>query len=118
MLGSLSLIWLIVIFVVSAGVVWLAGTWLSDTTEILSSRFHLGQAMGGIILLAVSTNLPETAITASAALHHNIGVAIGNLLGGVAIQTWCWRFWILHWKVSALCRIELPLSAWCWRPRW
>jgi cation:H+ antiporter len=65
----------------------LAGTWLSDSTDVLSSRLHLGQALGGVILLASSTNLPEMAITASAALHHNIGVAIGNLLGGIAIQT-------------------------------
>lgn len=87
MFASLSLIWLIAIFLGAAAIVWFAGTWLSDSTDVLSSRLHLGQALGGIILLAISTNLPEIAITASAALHHNIGVAIGNLLGGIAIQT-------------------------------
>lgn len=87
MFASLSLIWLIAIFIGAAAIVWIAGTWLSNSTDVLSSRLHLGQALGGIILLAISTNLPEIAITASAALHHNIGVAIGNLLGGIAIQT-------------------------------
>ena len=32
--------------------------------------------------LAVATNLPETAIVCSAALAHNLGIAIGNILGG------------------------------------
>jgi cation:H+ antiporter len=64
-----------------------AGIRLSDITEILSSRFGLGEALGGLILLAIVTNLPEIAITASASLSHNIGVAVGNILGGVAIQT-------------------------------
>ncbi|HEY0564360.1 MAG TPA: hypothetical protein VGC88_02185, partial [Terriglobales bacterium] len=87
MFASLSLMWLLLIFVGAAAVVWIAGIWLSDSTDVLSSRFGLGQALGGIILLAISTNLPELAITASAALHHDLGVAIGNLLGGIAIQT-------------------------------
>jgi cation:H+ antiporter len=66
---------------------WAAGIWLSDTTDTLSSRFHLGQALAGTILLAVGTNLPEIAITSTAAIHHNLGIAVGNLLGGIAIQT-------------------------------
>lgn len=87
MLDHLSVPVLALIFIAGAGVVWAAGIWLSDTTDIISSRFHLGQALGGIILLAIGTNLPEVAITASAALRHNLGIAIGNLLGGIAIQT-------------------------------
>jgi len=87
LLDHLSVPVLALIFIAGAGVVWAAGVWLSDTTDIISSRFHLGQALGGIILLAIGTNLPELAITVSAALRHNLGIAIGNLLGGIAIQT-------------------------------
>lgn len=87
MLQSLSIVALVSIFTVAAAVVWGAGIWLSDTTDALSSRFHLGQALSGTILLAVGTNLPEIAITSTAAVHHNLGIAVGNLLGGIAIQT-------------------------------
>ena len=87
MFSGLSLLWLIVLFGVAALITWAAGIWLSDTTDILASRFGLGQALGGIILLAISTNLPEIVITFTAALRHDLGIAIGNLIGGIALQT-------------------------------
>ncbi len=87
MFSGLSLPILLLIFVAGAIVVWVAGTQLSNTTDTISSRFHLGEALGGLIFLAIATNLPEIAITVSAALSHNLGIAIGNILGGIAIQT-------------------------------
>jgi cation:H+ antiporter len=78
---------LLVIFLACAGAIWVAGVQLSNTTDVLSERLHLGVALGGVILLAVATNLPELAITASAALAHQLDVAVGNILGGIAIQT-------------------------------
>jgi cation:H+ antiporter len=85
--SSLPFIALVAIFIVAAAVIWIAGVQLSNTTAILSDRFGLGQAMGGLIVLAFVTNLPEIAITATAALNHNVGIAVGNILGGIAIQT-------------------------------
>jgi cation:H+ antiporter len=85
--SSLGLPVLLLIFAAAAVGVWLAGVQLSSTTDVLSVRLGLGQALGGLLLLAVATNLPEIAITASAALRHDLGIAIGNILGGIAIQT-------------------------------
>ena len=87
MFGSLSLPWLILLFLAAAVAIWLAGIKNSDTTDVLSERLGLGQALGGLILLAIATNLPEIAITFTAAVSHNLGLAIGNILGGIAIQT-------------------------------
>lgn len=87
MFNSLSLPIVLLIFVVAAAAIWIAGIQLSNTADVLSSRLGLGEALGGLILLAIATNLPEIAITTSAALQHNLGIATGNILGGIAIQT-------------------------------
>lgn len=86
-LSSLSLPLLLILFAGAALAVWLAGVKLSNATDIISSRFGLGQALGGLILLAIVTNLPEIAITLSGALHHQLDLAVGNILGGIGVQT-------------------------------
>jgi cation:H+ antiporter len=85
--SGLGLAPLVLIFAVAAGAVWVAGIHLSGSTDVLDTRLGLGEALGGAILLAVATNLPEIAIVVSAALSHSLGIAIGNILGGIAIQT-------------------------------
>jgi cation:H+ antiporter len=85
--SSLPLGLLLAIFAASAVAIWIAGIELSRQTDVLSTRLHLGAALGGLILLALATNLPEVAITVSAALSGEVGVAVGNILGGIAIQT-------------------------------
>ena len=87
MFDTLPLSLLVLFFVGAATAVWLAGIRLSDATDALAQRFGLGEVLGGMILLAVVTNLPEIAITVSAALHHRLGIAVGNILGGIALQT-------------------------------
>jgi cation:H+ antiporter len=86
-LGSLPLAALVAVFAGAAAVVWVAGIQLSNTTDVLATRLGLGEALGGLILLAFATNLPEVAITVTAALAGQLGIAIGNILGGIAIQT-------------------------------
>jgi cation:H+ antiporter len=85
--SGLPLPLLVLIFLAGAGAVWLAGVHLSNATDVLSRRLGLGEALGGVILLAIATNLPEIAITVSAAAARSFELAIGNILGGIAIQT-------------------------------
>ncbi len=87
MFASLGLPQLLGIFTVAAVAIWVAGIKLSNTTDVLSHRLGFGSALGGVIVLAIATNLPEIAIVVSAAAANNIGVAVGNILGGIAIQT-------------------------------
>jgi cation:H+ antiporter len=75
------------VFVAGAVATWIAGTALSKTTDVIDRRFGLGEALGGVVLLAVAGSLPEVAITVSAAAKGNLPLAAGNLIGGVAVQT-------------------------------
>src|SRR5438128_7537501 len=86
-MSSLATPWLVVVFVAGAGATWLAGLALSKTTDALDIRLGLGEELGGILLLAVAGTLPEVAITISAAAQGNLGLAAGNLIGGIAVQT-------------------------------
>ena len=86
-MSDLSTPLLVLVFVAGAGATWAAGIYLSNTTDSLDRRLNLGDALGGLILLAIAGTLPEIAIVASAALGGHLDLAVGNLIGGVAVQT-------------------------------
>jgi cation:H+ antiporter len=87
MFSDLPIAALISLFLVASVGVWVAGVYLSKATDILCERCGMGEALGGMIFLSVVTNLPEVAITTSGALRHDLAIAVGNLLGGIAMQT-------------------------------
>jgi cation:H+ antiporter len=86
-LAGLATPLLALVFAGGALATWLAGVALSKTTDALDIRLGLGDELGGLVLLAVAGSLPELAITVSAAASGNLGLAAGNLIGGIAVQT-------------------------------
>jgi len=84
---DLAVPWLVIVFLVGAAATWAAGIRLSRTTDALDVRFNLGEALGGVVLLAFAGTLPEFAITVSAAAQGDLSLAAGNLIGGIAVQT-------------------------------
>jgi cation:H+ antiporter len=77
----------IVLFLFSAVLIWLFCNKLSTIVDFIDDEFHLGAAFGGTIMLAIVTNLPEIAIAINGAVKGTIDVAVGNVLGGIAIQS-------------------------------
>lgn len=86
-MGSAKTATLLLVLTGAGVITWVAGFYLSKATDIIDDRFHLGEALGGMILLGIAGTLPEIAITVSAALSGHLALATGNLLGGIAMQT-------------------------------
>lgn len=78
---------LIIEFLISAVVAWIAGIWLTRTTDAIDAKYKLGSAFGGLLILGITTSLPEIAVVFSAAAQHHYDIIIGTLIGGIALQT-------------------------------
>ncbi len=86
-MSGLSTWGLLAIFLAAAGVIWWAGIILAFTTDAIDTHFGWGEGVGGAMLLAFATNLPEIAIIIGCAFTNSMDLAVGNILGGIAIQT-------------------------------
>jgi len=79
--------YLVILFLASTIAIWVSGIKLTKAVDAITTHFGLGEAFGGMVFLAIITNLPEIAITTVAAYHRDYDIAISNILGGIAIQT-------------------------------
>lgn len=86
-MASLSIFLVVIVFVAASGATWVAGIQLSRSTVELDRRLGIGNALGGMVLLAIAGSLPELAITITAAKSGHLGLAAGNLIGGIATAT-------------------------------
>jgi cation:H+ antiporter len=74
-------------FIACAGVILIAGTYLSKYGDIIAEKTGLGRTWIGVILIASVTSLPElvTGIS-SVALFHLPDLAVGNILGACMLN--------------------------------
>ncbi|MBW4706801.1 hypothetical protein KX928_03265 [Roseobacter sp. YSTF-M11] len=78
---------LAVVFLIAALFVWLAGTRLALVGDEIAERFNLAKDFVGLIFLATVTSLPEIVTTVTAARVDNAHLVLGNLFGGITMQT-------------------------------
>lgn len=74
------------IFLLATAAVWWAGTKLTRHADTISQATGLGEALVGMLLLGGVTSLPEIAVSVTSGLTGNAGLAVSNILGGVALQ--------------------------------
>ncbi len=86
-MSSLSTPLVLLLFVLAGIVIWWAGGILAFTTDAIDAHFGWGEGLGGAVFLAIATNLPEVAIVCAGAYTGDLTLAVGNILGGIAIQT-------------------------------
>jgi len=77
----------LMLFAICAVSVWLAGSALARYADIIADRRRLGKALMGLVFLATATELPEIATTFTAAIKNNASLVLGNMFGGVTMQT-------------------------------
>jgi len=82
----MSLPLLAALFILGAALVWYAGTKLARYADEISRRTGIGQGVIGVLLLGAVTSLPEISTTTVATLSGNPGMAVNNMLGGIAFQ--------------------------------
>lgn len=71
---------------IAAIVVWRTGIKLAVSADLLAERTGIGRAVIGALLLGGITSLPEATTTVAAAAIGSPGLAVNNILGGVAMQ--------------------------------
>lgn len=74
-------------FIACAAVIGLVGTRLTRAADRLADRTGLGEAMAGAVLLGATTSLSGSVLSVTAALNGRPELAMGNALGGIAVQT-------------------------------
>src|SRR6056297_1044106 len=83
----MDLLTAIILFVISAVVVAVVGTYLTKTADQLADLTGLGEAVFGAVFLGGVTSLPGIVTSVVAAYNGHPELAVSNAIGGIAAQT-------------------------------
>lgn len=86
-LTQLSLPITLGIFLTAAIGVWLAGTKLAIYADAIAVRTGMGHAFMGLVFVAAATSLPEMVTTLYGAYAGEAALVLGNMFGGITMQT-------------------------------
>jgi len=85
--GSLTLPAAGVSFLLAAAVIGVVGTRLAGVVDQIADRTGIGEAVAGAVLMGGATSLPGLVVSVVAAAEGNASLAVGNAVGGIAVQT-------------------------------
>jgi cation:H+ antiporter len=75
------------LFLAAASGVWFAGSRLAIYADAIADRKRIGQAFMGLVFVAAATSLPEMVTTVFGALADEPQLVLGNMFGGITMQT-------------------------------
>lgn len=84
---SWTLLQSVIVFAVCTAVIGVCGVWITGVVDQLADRTGLGEAVAGALLLGGATSLSGSVLSVTAAFNNLPELALGNALGGIAVQT-------------------------------
>lgn len=75
------IIWEILLLVVGFAMLVKGADWFVDGAAGIASKFGIPQLVVGLTIVAMGTSAPEAAVSITAALKGNAGIAVGNVVG-------------------------------------
>lgn len=85
--SDLSLPLILLLFLLAAGAIAIAGTRLAVIADELAVRTGVGEALMGALFVGASTSLPGIVTSVVTAAEGHVSLATSNALGGIAAQT-------------------------------
>lgn len=77
----------IALLLAAAAAIGVAGTRLAGVADVLADRTGMGEVIAGALFVGGATSLPGIITSVSTAAQDHPGLAIGNALGGLTVQT-------------------------------
>ncbi len=86
-LAQLPIAFNLALFALAAAGVWFAGSRLAIYADAIADRKRIGHAFMGLVFVAAATSLPEMVTTIYGALSGEALLVLGNMFGGISMQT-------------------------------